>query len=504
MLSPLSVISALSAVVLVVWFQSQIAWRTRTRGRPLPPGPHGLPVIGNLFNSPTKRLWIAYEELSARYGDIFHFRTFGQSTVVLASPDVINEFLDKRSIETSDRRQTALMKLLGLDISMSFMRYGARWRLYRRTFAPRFHPDKLVQHQPKQLATAYSFLRRLLDTPAELDEHIRYTFAATVLKVLYGIDPEEKDDPLIAAVESTMEGIGQGLVPGKFMVEHIPVLRHVPAWFPGAGWQNAFREWRAARDVMTNTPFERSMAAFVSFTALDETNEHRTDLVSGDQRTLRQNVASIAFEAAFLALSLAPDVVKKAHTELDAVVGPNRLPNFGDRDALVYVNAIALEALRWHTVVPIGVPHCTIADTELRGYFIPAGTAVIANIWCVLHARPRRFPDPYVFRPERFIREGKLDVGDRDPRHSCLYPSVVRICPGRHFAQAGLFLNFACVLHVFDISPPVDEHGNEIKIEPAVTDGFLSYPEDSRCTIKVRSPAAEALILEHTGCHGRS
>ena len=28
---------------------------------------------------------------------------------------------------------------------------------------------------------------------------------------------------------------------------------------------------------------------------------------------------------------------------------------------------------------------------------------------------PEVFPEPHVFRPERFIRGGKLDVGERDP-----------------------------------------------------------------------------------------
>ena len=87
--------------------------------------------------------------------------------------------------------------------------------------------------------------------------------------------------------------------------------------------------------------------------------------------------------AAFVALSLHPDTLKKAQDELDAVVGPHRLPEFEDKESLVYVNAIIMETLRWHTVTPFAAPHCTIADEELRGYFIPKGTLVTANIWYV-------------------------------------------------------------------------------------------------------------------------
>ena len=56
----------------------------------------------------------------------------------------------------------------------------------------------------------------------------------------------------------------------------------------------------------------------------------------------------------FLALSLHPDVVEKAHAEIDAVVGNERLPTFEDRPHLPYINALVMEVFRWHAVVPTG------------------------------------------------------------------------------------------------------------------------------------------------------
>ncbi len=56
---------------------------------------------------------------------------------------------------------------------------------------------------------------------------------------------------------------------------------------------------------------------------------------------------------------------------------------------------------------------------------------------------------------------------------------VDRICPGRHFAENGLFISVASVLHVFDITPPVDEKGRAIKIEPRVTNGLVWYVQAS-------------------------
>lgn len=94
-------------------------------------------------------------------------------------------------------------------------------------------------------------------------------------------------------------------------------------------------------------------------------------------------------QTVFLAMSLYPVILKKAHAELDAVIGPNRLPDFGDEGSLVYVSAIIKEAQRWIPAVPIGLPHTTTEDEELHGYLIPTGTLLVPNIWFVLGRPPK-------------------------------------------------------------------------------------------------------------------
>ena len=82
-------------------------------------------------------------------------------------------------------------------------------------------------------------------------------------------------------------------------------------------------------------------------------------------------------------MALNPDVQRKAQAELDAVVGPDRLPEHEDRALLPYVDAIAKESLRWKNVLPFAFLHMASEDIEYNGYFIPAGTAFIPNSWCV-------------------------------------------------------------------------------------------------------------------------
>ena len=79
-----------------------------------------------------------------------------------------------------------------------------------------------------------------------------------------------------------------------------------------------------------------------------------------------------------------PEVQRKAQAELDAVVGPKRLPTFADRSSLPYVNALVTECLRWKPTAQLGLPHCPIEDDVYNGYTIPGGSLLMPNVWYVL------------------------------------------------------------------------------------------------------------------------
>ena len=83
----------------------------------------------------------------------------------------------------------------------------------------------------------------------------------------------------------------------------------------------------------------------------------------------------------FLAMATHPEAQRAAQEELDAIVGRDRLPDFDDRDALVYINAVVKECLRWQPVMPLAGHHRSVKDDEYSDFFIPKGTLVIANSW---------------------------------------------------------------------------------------------------------------------------
>ena len=83
-----------------------------------------------------------------------------------------------------------------------------------------------------------------------------------------------------------------------------------------------------------------------------------------------QQVSSIT--SFILAMAMYPSVQHKAQEQLDQVVGRDQLPTSADIPRLPYIQAIALEMMRWMPVLPIGLPHRTIEPEEYKGYVIPA------------------------------------------------------------------------------------------------------------------------------------
>jgi len=403
-------------------------------GLPLPPGPKGYPLIGNLFNMPVDMPWLVYDEWCKTYGDMVYFNVLGQNFVILSSLKRTADLFEKRSSNYSDRmRMPMMVELMGWDSLFSLIPYGPWWRKHRRLFHQYFHSNAVTKYQPIQRRETQAFLRRLLVTPDNLFHHIRHTFAASIMKISYGIDVEESDDPYISIAEEALHGIVEAGVPGAFLVDFLPILKYVPSWFPGAGFQKKAAHWRELQVLMAEKPFRHvkdqlnngkavpSVAASLIERLLhDEDNPERPI-----QERLAKEVALVSYaggadttvssvQTLFLAMALYPEVQKKAQAEIDAVVGPNRLPDFQDRPSLLYINAVVKESMRWNIVVPLGIPHIATNADEYDGYYIPKGTIVIGNAWSILHD-PKAFDNPMEFQPERYLKDGQLNPDMRDP-----------------------------------------------------------------------------------------
>jgi cytochrome P450 len=118
------------------------------------------------------------------------------------------------------------------------------------------------------------------------------------------------------------------------------------------------------------------------------TDREKSDLTEYEIATLTSNLIGGGVDTTsgtiisfILAMCVFPDVLAKAHMELDAVVGQDRVPDWSDENDLPYVKALVNEVLRWRTVTILGgIPHAPIQDDEYRGYHIPKGTPITGNV----------------------------------------------------------------------------------------------------------------------------
>ncbi|KAG1844263.1 cytochrome P450 [Suillus tomentosus] len=493
----------LTGVTIGVYLVKQVV--IKKNPAPYPPGPRGWPLIGNILDMPHIKPWLTFSAWGQKYGDITHIRVLGRHIIVLNSVKTAMEMMDKKSIVYSDRPVLPMCgELVGWKDSLPFLPYGDPFRQQRKKLHRVIGSRAAVSvyNEVVEVETR-RFLQRVLAKPDRLQEHVRHTVGAIILRISHGYEVKEKNDPFVDLADRVTSHVSQATAPGAFMVDILPSLAKVPAWFPGAGFKRIAREWHETLEEMVSAPHKLvkdQMVAGIAPVSFTSNLLEGGDLSAEEEHVVKWSAFSInaggtdtsvsAIYSLFLAMTLFPDVQKKAQAEIDAVVGPDRLPSFADRDSLPYTEALVKEVLRWNVIIPTGFAHCVAEDDIHNGYYIPKGSLVLPNIWLMLND-PQTYTNPSQFNPERFLAKDGNDP-EMDPRTVC-FGFGRRICPGLHLADASVWISAAMSLAVFDISKVV-ENGVEITPEVEPLPGTVSHPTPFKCSIKPRSATALELI----------
>ncbi|KAJ7483529.1 cytochrome P450 [Mycena latifolia] len=511
MILPLAISSSTWSILGLVIIFYGLRWKRNRSRLPLPPGPKKLLLVGNLFDMPAERQWEAYHRWSKEFNsDIVHLDVAGTSIVVLSSMEAVRDLFDKRSSLYSDRpHMTMAVELMGWDFGIGFMKYGDPWRSHRKIFHEAFNVGAAKQFHPQERAAAHSLLRRVLKNPKDVLHHLRHMAGALIIDLTYGIDVNSNPQYIDLAGEA-MHGLATASLPGRFLVDTFPVLKYVPSWVPGADFKRQAKQWHKATRGLLERPFaqvKRDIAlgtaphsfTSISLAALDNAKDAERmkyeTLVKATAANMYSGGAdtTVAALGTFILAMLAnPETQKKAQAELDSVIGPGQLPDFTDESALPYVSAVVKEVLRWQPVAPIAIPHYLTVDDEYRGYRIPAGSLVIGNAWAILNDE-EMYPDPHTFKPERFLRDGKLNPSVRDP-DTAAFGFGRRICPGKNMAMASLWITIASMLATLDIKKTRDATGKEVEPSYEYFPGLISPPLPFECSITPRSRQAADII----------
>ncbi|TFY82318.1 hypothetical protein EWM64_g1690 [Hericium alpestre] len=471
---------------------------TSRRRLPLPPGPKGWPIIGNIFDMPQEAA-----------GGLIYLNLFGQPAIVVNDASIAAAMLDKKSVMYADRPALVVGgEVAGFNQGVGLMHYGDRFRESRRMMHRHMGSRSSMEkfYGAEELET-HRLLRRILERQGpdgkNVPRHIRLTAGAVILMISHGYAVKEKDDYFVHLAEETLSNFAEAITPGRFLADTFPMLRYVPDWFPGTEWKQAAKVWRDMLYKGVDLPHEyvkqqmQAENAVPSFTSMyleqGKLSEEKEVVLKWTASSIMGGGADTTVCASytfFLTMLLHPEVQKKAQQELDAVIGPDRLPTIKGRSQLPYIDAIVKEVFRWNPVGPLGIPHSAGEDDVHDGYLIPKGSIIIPNIWRTLHDK-QTYKKPFEFKPERFLASEKQQP-ETDPRE-LLFGFGRRVCPGQLLADSGLFITCAMVLSVFNIEKVI-ENGVQITPKPEFVDEVVNHPKLFKCSVKPRSEQAVSII----------
>ena len=85
------------------------------------------------------------------------------------------------------------------------------------------------------------------------------------MSMTYGVDVKDTDDPLIGLAEVAVKSASQSIIPGAYLVDLIPILKYIPEFVPGAGFQKQARIGRKLQEDFREQPYLASVEAIVQF-----------------------------------------------------------------------------------------------------------------------------------------------------------------------------------------------------------------------------------------------
>jgi cytochrome P450 family 135 len=391
----------------------------------LPAGPTESPLLQ------TAR-WVArpirfLEDCRRRYGDVFSvtFQGFRTPLVMVSRPDVIRALYADRRHRLPPGRALTLQPLVGARSLL--LLEGDEHLSRRRLMLPPFHGDRMRTYEPVMRAAAARELARWPEGRAfPVHPSMQAITLDVILRAVFGVaDPQRAERlrtrlrALLAA--TTSPGLQVSVMFGRR--EPLERLRAMAAEIDALLLEEIAQRRRAAGgdDICSRL----AGARFEDGTGLDDReirDQLMTLLIAGHETT----ATGLAWALDLLAHH--PEVADRAR------VGGEP-----------YLRAVVSEALRLRPVVPLAGRRLA-TGLAVDGLSLPAGTDVTPAIW-LAHTRPQEYPEPYAFRPERFL--------DRPPATYTWLPfgGGVRRCIGAAFAELEMRTVLAEVLARFELRP---------------------------------------------------
>jgi cytochrome P450 len=176
------------------------------------------------------------------------------------------------------------------------------------------------------------------------------------------------------------------------------------------------------------------------------------------------DTSSLVLEFAMAKLMRKPLLMAKLQSEVrNGTPKGQELVEEENLAGMTFLKAVVKETLRLHPPAPLLIPHLAMADCDVEGYRIPAGTRVIVNSWAI-GRDPGVWEKPEEFVPERFVDGGAAAAVDLRGKDFQFVPFGAgrRICPGINFGLATIEIMLANLAYCFDWELPAGMEREDI------------------------------------------
>jgi cytochrome P450 len=448
------------------------------------PGPQGFLENLNLFRRFTSFPPRGVRHACDLFGDVVHLRVLGRDLVLVGDPALAGEVMqDKDAALQKDWVTRGLHLLLGKGLLTS---EGDLWKKQRRLIAPSLSKKQIGSYADTMVRCAETWASRL-HTGEVRAMHADMTEVTLeiVVETLFGTPLSDGHGVVGKTLDHVMTDF-QALVQTwrQFFPEGTPFAARRNIARAGSvidGIVFPLIEKRRAQIRAGETLGDDLLSRLLL--ARDDNGEAMTDQQLRDECVTMflagHETTANALTFAWLLLAEHPEVSARMASELETTLG-DRLPTLQDVSQLPWTEAVLKETLRIRPPAHIFGREAT-RDFALGPYRVPRGATVLVSPWA-LHHDARFFPDPFAFRPQRWLDGSMQDL----PKNAYLpFGGGARVCIGNHFAlmEAILVLATAGRRHRFE---RVDD--TPVELQAAVT---LRPKHDVR--LRVASPRAPAV-----------
>lgn len=420
----------IAAVVVVVGLIAFFIIKNKTyTSDNIPVVKGGIPFIGQALVMLKGSPWDTMSKWVAEYGEVYKFILFGSEAVCIADPEVLKVVLQtKLNTFKKDREWTyrPFLVLLGNGIVTS---EGAAWLKQRTLLATLLKKDILLEI-PAMTIRAVQRLCKKLDKARdegkviEMAEEFRHLTLQVVAEAILSLPPEESDVTFAKMYLPIVEE-------GNLRTWH-PEREYLltPAWFQ---FQSNVKKlddyvtglivarWKLRREeAASGKATTRKLDVLDKILSAISDDEWGTDVIKQTRDEIKtfmlagHETSASMLAWAFYELSLPHNkpsldqVLREASSVFASCRDEKgRIVSVPNNDILMGLNLTECclrESLRKYSVVPTVVRKASEDVQMTPDYFVSKGSTIMVNIQGV-HHNPKYWPEPLVYKPERFLKE---------------------------------------------------------------------------------------------------